>query len=206
MVKDPDRRISLAYAVANVRPRLELAFVLDEALADILRNVREPMIARIRLAWWREQLEGLARGGETSAEPLLRDIAIHFAPSEVTPLSHLPDAWEMLLDDPLCTTSVTRFAEGRGRALASVFHDPSLTTALAFWGLVDFAFHCSEADLAEHVRAEAQGRMPEDLKPLPRPVRVLVGLAQHDLAQPDARRPGSPARLWRAFRLAMLAV
>lgn len=206
MVKDPDRRISLAYAVANVRPRLELAFVLDEVLADILRNVREPMIARIRLAWWREQLEVLARGGETSAEPLLQNITIHFAPCGVTSLSHLPDAWELLLDNPLHITAVTLFAEGRGRVLASVFHDPSLTTALTFWALVDFAFHCSDADLAEHVRAEALDRMPENLKPLPRPVRVLAGLARGDLAQPDARRPGSPARLWRAFRLAMLAL
>jgi phytoene synthase len=56
MVKEPDRLLSLAYAGATVRPRLEAVFALDSALADVLRTVREPMIARIRLAGWREQI------------------------------------------------------------------------------------------------------------------------------------------------------
>jgi phytoene synthase len=204
MVKEPDRLLSLAYAGATVRPRLEAAFALDSALADVLRTVRESMIARIRLAWWREQIEALANGGATAPEPILTLLAARFAPADLSSLSALPDAWDNLLEDPLNLAMVERFASGRAEALASVFHAPQLTKSLAFWSLVDFAFHCSEAQLAADVRASAARLAPLRLKGLPRAVRVLVGLARDDLAQPDRRFPGSPARLLRAFRHAFL--
>ena len=204
MVKEPDRLLSLAYAGAVLRPKLEAVFALDRALADILRNVREPMIARIRLAWWREQIEALAHGGTAATEPLLTLLPVRCAAADLTPLSDLPDAWDGLLEDPLTLEAIQRFALGRAAALASVFRAPTLTNPLTFWSLVDFAFHCSDPQLAEDVLALAGPMAPQKLKGLPRPLRVLVGLAVDDLARPDQRSPGAPIRLLRAFRHAFL--
>jgi phytoene synthase len=183
---------------------LEAAFVLDRALADVLRSVREPMIARIRLAWWREQIEALARGGSTVPEPILTLLAARFSLEGLSRLSELPDAWDVLLEDPLDAEAVGRFAALRARALASAIHAPQLTNPWVFWSLVDFAFHCSDALLAAEVRATAGRMLPLRLKGLPRPLRVLVGLAADDLARPDGRHSGAPVRMFQAFRHAFL--
>ena len=204
MVKDPDRLLSLAYAGAALRPRLELAFALDEALGGILRTVREPMIAQIRLAWWRDQLSALAAGNPSAPEPLLLRIGETLEVSQAKALGDLPSAWEHLLEDPLTTEAIARFAEGRAAALAAVFNSPGLTKALSFWAMVDFASHCSDKGLAADVRREAQAGDPGALSALPRAVRVLAGLARDDLARPGVYAPGSPRRAWRAFRHAVL--
>lgn len=204
MVKDPDRLLLLAYAGAKLRPKLELVFALDEALADILRTVREPMIAQIRLAWWRDQLEALAAGREAAPEPLLLHIGDILGPSGAASLVDLPSAWEHLLEDPLEIEAVRRFADLRSATLAPVFNSPALTIGLRYWALVDFAFHCSDPQLAAQVAEVAKRQEPDVLKPLPRSARVLIGLARDDVAHPEARRPGSPRRLLRAFRHAVL--
>lgn len=196
--------LSLAYAGAELRLRLEAAFALDAALAHVLRTVREPMIARIRLAWWREKIEGLANGGTTPAEPILAALADRFSTADLPSLSELPDAWDVLLEEPINLEAIERFSALRGAALAVVFHAPPLTNVWAFWSLADFAFHCSDDRLAADVRAHALRVAPARLKGLPRPLRVLVGLARDDIARPDLRSPGSPARLIRAFRHAFM--
>lgn len=204
MVKDPDRLLSLAYAGAIARPRLELVYALDEALADVLRQVREPMIAQIRLAWWRDQLDALATGDASSPEPLLLQIGTIFASPEVAVLCDLPSAWEHLLQDPLGKEAVVHFAELRGSVLASVFNSPALTKPLMFWAMSDFAFHCSDPALAGRVADSATHYAPGPLKRLPRAVRVLAGLARDDLADPVAGRSMSPRRMLRALRHAFL--
>lgn len=204
MVKDPDRLLSLAYAGSDVRPRLELAFALDEALADVLRTVREPAIAQIRLAWWRDQLCSLAAGRPAAPEPLLLRIGGIFDAAGTAPLADLPSAWEHLLEEPLSNAAISSFAALRGAALASVFNSPALTTPLEFWAMADFAFHCSDAKLAEEVAGAAMRIAPDRLKALPRTVRVLAGLAKDDLANPLSRKPGAPRRMLLALRHAVL--
>lgn len=204
MVKDPDRLIALSYAAPDVRRKLELVFALDIALADVLRAVREPMIARIRIAWWREQLEALARGEVAAPEPLLTAIAQTFDPRAVLGLCALPEAWDMLTDPSPDIDAIMAFSTHRGAGLSLVFPDPALTKVMAYWSLADFAVHCSDPDLAARVQDEARRMAPDGLKGMPGPVRVLAGLAGDDLARPEKRRPGSPVRLLRAFRHALL--
>ena len=204
MVKDPDRLLSLAYAAAKVRPRLELAYALDEALADILRTVREPMIAQIRLAWWRDQLGALAAGDKAAPEPLILQIGGFFDRDGLAAVSDLPAAWENLLQDPLTIEAVVRFSELRGSVLASVFNSPALTKPLTFWAMTDFAFHCSDPKLAAEVANDAARLAPDQLRIFPRPVRVLAGLAIGDVSDPVAPRHMTVRRMLRAFRLAIL--
>jgi phytoene synthase len=66
----PLQRLALAYAPAKSRAPLIALFALDARLADIVRHAHEPMLAQLRLAWWREQLTG-GSGGPASGDPLL---------------------------------------------------------------------------------------------------------------------------------------
>jgi hypothetical protein len=70
---DPERALTLVYAPARVRPALAALWRLDERLGSVVATTTEPMIGAIRLAWWREALEALDRGGPPD-EPLLCEI------------------------------------------------------------------------------------------------------------------------------------
>lgn len=48
---------------------------LDAELRAIARKVREEMVAHIRFAWWRENLEALAAGAPPREHPLLQLLA-----------------------------------------------------------------------------------------------------------------------------------
>ena len=77
---DPDRRLALAYAPAFARPALEALWRLDVTLGAALAAGREPMVSRIRLAWWREALERLDREAPPP-EPVLAALAAHVLPA-----------------------------------------------------------------------------------------------------------------------------
>ena len=63
-------RLALTYAPARAtRPTLAL-LALDARLAGIVRSASEPMLAQLRLAWWREQLE-IDLTARPAGEPLL---------------------------------------------------------------------------------------------------------------------------------------
>jgi len=49
----PLNRLALAYAPQSTRLPLLALLALDMRLAGIVRNSREPMLAQLRLAWWR---------------------------------------------------------------------------------------------------------------------------------------------------------
>ena len=71
---DPDRRLVLAYAPGKARAALEALWRLDVTLGAVVAGAREKMVARIRLAWWREALERLD-AAPPPAEPLLQALA-----------------------------------------------------------------------------------------------------------------------------------
>ena len=95
---DPDRRLALAYVPAARRPALEALWRLDVNLGAVLAGGRDPMIGRIRLAWWREALEALDRS-PPAAEPLLRSLAAHVLPAGVSgaELAAMEQGWAELL-------------------------------------------------------------------------------------------------------------
>src|SRR6476660_3498381 len=95
---DPDRVLALSYVSAGRRTAVEALWRLDVALGLVLAGGREPMISRIKLAWWREALERLDRERAPS-EPVLQALATHVLPAGLTGagLSGMVDAWEILL-------------------------------------------------------------------------------------------------------------
>jgi phytoene/squalene synthetase len=59
---DPDRYLSALFAPADRRPLLFALYAFNHELAHIGETVKEPMVADIRLAWWRESVEGACDG------------------------------------------------------------------------------------------------------------------------------------------------
>jgi phytoene synthase len=71
---DPDRMAASFFAPATVRPALMALYAFNVELARIRDLIREPMAGHMRLAWWRGQLERIARG-EEGETPLLRALS-----------------------------------------------------------------------------------------------------------------------------------
>ena len=77
---DPDRTLALSYVPVRSRASVGALWRLDSALGAALAGGREPMIARIKLAWWREALERLDRE-PAPAEPVLQEAAAALLPA-----------------------------------------------------------------------------------------------------------------------------
>lgn len=89
-----DVYLAVHYAPADVRPALMALFGLDLELAAVVAGTTEAMIGEIRLAWWREALEGLD-AGRVPAQPLLQALAAAVLPRGISgaALAALEDRW-----------------------------------------------------------------------------------------------------------------
>lgn len=75
---DPDRYLSALFAPAAQRPLLFALYAFNHELAHIGETVKEPMVADIRLAWWREAVEGACDGTPRNHD-VVRGLAELFA-------------------------------------------------------------------------------------------------------------------------------
>jgi len=177
----PLARLALAYAPAGARDRWLTLLALDARLAGVVRTAREPMLAQIKLAWWRERLAG-DPAGWPKGEPLLARLAGWADPAGLAPLV---DGWEALLAEP--PVDAATFAAGRATALTVLARelgsDPALVEPFAHdWALADLALE-SEASAIAPV-PPASGSLPRTLRPL----AVLAGVTRR-----AAARGGAPA-------------
>jgi phytoene synthase len=69
----PLQRMALAYAPAQSRGALTALFSLDARLANIVRHSHEPMLAQLRLAWWRENIMA-DMPAQASGDPLMAQL------------------------------------------------------------------------------------------------------------------------------------
>ena len=202
---DPERRLALAYVPTSRRAAVEALWRLDVALASVLATGREPMVSRIRLAWWREALERLDRA-PPPAEPVLEALSARVLPAGVTGagLAAMTDAWEPLLSpDPLSEGDLREYAARRGRLFA-------LTAQLLGggeadgegWALIDFARHSSnQAEAARALELARAVAMPVRWPRPLRPLGMLAVLARRDAGLGLPLEPaGSPARMMRMVR------
>jgi phytoene synthase len=187
----------------------------------VVAEAREPMLAEIRLAWWREQLDLLAVGKPAPPQPLLQALA-HDARARAVDLAGLTACEEgfvpLLTDGPLDPLQI---AKARGGPLFR-----SLTTALLARPLTnaeaaDAAAAGTRWALAQLWRGgwgQAEARLaavpppafpPAASGPLPGALAALDALAADDWARLEAGRPlaraASPGRQWRMARAVLLA-
>jgi 15-cis-phytoene synthase len=207
-IADPERRLALAYAPADVRATLAMLWALDERLGAIVAATREAMLGEIRLTWWRDALLALEQG-PPQGEPLLGALwhAVKGHGLSPTALAELPGGWSALLDPmPLSPEAIDRHARGRGGVLfdmsARLLGDPEpdVAAAGAAWALADLASRVSDPETARCARMAGKTCLEEAgslrWSRRLRPLAILTALARRDCAAPDSRRrQGSPGRL-----------
>jgi phytoene synthase len=203
--------MALAYAPASAREPTLALFALDARLASLIRQASEPMLAQLRLAWWREALSGdPARwpGGEA----LLAVLRCWRGRLEA--LVQLVDGWEAMSGDaPLASEELDRLASARGEAFGSLAeivgasgHAQAAAIRGRAWALADIASrltHPEEITAAMSLVAEQDwktGGLPRGLRPL----AVLHGLAARSVRRDEQLGQGGPLALVAAVRLGLL--
>src|SRR5215207_11715913 len=66
---DPDRYFAALFAPADKRPHLFALYAFSLEIARVREAVSDPMLGDIRLQWWRDALQGEARG-DVRANPV----------------------------------------------------------------------------------------------------------------------------------------
>ena len=204
-------RLALAYAPAKARLQTLALFALDTRLAGLLRNSSEPMLAQLRLSWWRETLTR-DENEWPEGEPLLA--ALRSWNGQHRSLSALVDGWEALTGTaPLPPGALREMAEGRAASLAALARSLALEqeaeTASHLgrqWAAADLAMrlgHSQERSAATALVAEGKDRRPRVSRSL-RPLLVLHGLAHRRLEKGDEAAALSPAAMLKAMRLGFL--
>ncbi len=207
----PVRRLALGYAPAAARgPTLGL-LALDARLGAIVRAAREPMLAQLRLGWWRDVL-AKPPVQWPAGEPLLAALK-RWEPERAT-LAALVDGWEeMALDPPLELASFQQLAGARGDAFAALArllgHEHAAARAGEAgreWALADLA--AGVGDPREQALLMVQTMAidwtsPKMARSL-RPLIVLRGMAWRRISR-SGQRPGYiPSDMLFALRLGLL--
>jgi 15-cis-phytoene synthase len=201
------QRLALSYAPAPARLPWLALLGLDAKLAAIVRSAREPMLAQVRLAWWRDLL-GEPASAWPSGEPVLAALASWRGRHGL--LAPVAEAWgDLSGEGPLDAGVFLALAEARAAACAGladllgVGHLAIETNRMArAAALADLSLGVSDP----HERMVLAGLVQEQdwrRTRLPRVLRPLTVI--HGLAARRKEAPGSgPADLLTAMRLGLL--
>ncbi|HWA88645.1 MAG TPA: squalene/phytoene synthase family protein [Rhizomicrobium sp.] len=185
--RDPDRYLCALFAPAALRPHLFALYAFNAELARIGYAVREPMVGEIRLAWWRETLEG-AREGRPRNHDVARALAETLAKIELPQalFEAMIDARSFDLMDGTLTDTASYLDATSGnvmRLAARILgsgdrHDDLAREAGLAYGLAGLlrnqATGTGKAFLADPVAAKADAeRHLAAARRLPRPKRAL---------------------------------
>jgi phytoene synthase len=196
------QRLALSYAPAKARRATLALLALDARLAAVLRRRGEPMLAQMRLAWWRDRL-----ADDPASWPVDAVLALLRQWREPGALVPLVDGWEALLGEQLDQAAIAEFARGRGAGFGSLARELHCDTHNAeaagrLWARGDLAANLT--DPAERAAAiEAAGAEPRvsSLPRLLRPLTVLAGLAEASLRRGGAPLLANPGAALLAVRL-----
>lgn len=176
-------RLALGYAPVSSRPLWLAFFALDRRFAQIVSAGREPMLAQMRLAWWREVLQKPAEERPTG-DPLLTALAGW--DEERAALAALADGWEAMIGEaPLDVAAFAALAGARaGMAVALVRlaggggRTQVAETVGYRWGLTDLATHLSDPVERGRVQSLLHSASPCGTTPrLLRPLAILEAMA-----------------------------
>ena len=192
------QRLALSYARGEKRRRFLALFALDARLKSVVRAGGEPVIAQMKLAWWRDRFAS-DPGEWPFGEPLLA--LLRNTVSAPASLGPLVDGWEALLAESFTTAEGEDFAAGQ-QALWSVA-DPAAARMGRQWGLANLALNLSdpqEIAIAEDLLAR-EGWNGAPLERSSRPLQVLHALAGRAMKTGATDLLDGPAAMMLAMRV-----
>lgn len=121
--QDPERYLTALFAPAARRPALFALYAFNLELARARESVREPLMGRMRLQWWRDTLSDIFAGQPRAHEvvrPLAAAIAAHGLDRAL--LDRLVDAREqdMESEPPADLAALLDYARGTSSALTEL--------------------------------------------------------------------------------------
>lgn len=194
-----DRELALIHVPARVREAFRALFAIDAAMGDVVARSTDPGLGRIKLAWWREQLEALD-SRLPPAEPRLQAVAEHLLPMAVTgaEVAELEAGWATLLDAQLDPELIAERGESLfgmgGKLLGS--NDPKLGEAGALYALASVGRR-GVPELFEPARERLERLRGHRFGKQARPLTMLARAAARDLdrQEPEGCRPRAAAML-----------
>lgn len=118
---DRDRFVTALFAPEHRRENLFALYAFNYELAKVRETVREPMMGRVRLQWWRDTIAEIVAGKSPRqhevAEPLARVIrAHHLSPSALERMIAAREK-DLLPDPPTTFAELEDYADATGGAL-----------------------------------------------------------------------------------------
>ncbi len=231
---DPERYFTALFAPADVRPALFALYAFNLEIARIPEAVSEPLLGRVRYAWWREAVAELLSGAPPRPHAVLRALAATVVPRRPDParFDRLIAAREADLDGepPADIAALRRYAEETSSGLLAIAVEllvgregadrPAVRRAArevgvawALTGLVRaIPFHAGArrlylpADLMAEAELSAESVFAGRASPaLAAVVRRLAEEASRSLAAARAERAGVPRAAVPALLVARLA-
>ncbi|HZF46956.1 MAG TPA: hypothetical protein VEZ26_11495 [Sphingomonadaceae bacterium] len=205
----PAQRLALAYTPARMKPPTLALLALEARLAEAIRQASEPIMAQMRLAWWRDQLL-LSPDRRENSDELMHALAGFEGEEEA--LRKLVDGWELLLSEWIDPPSIERMVAGRAAGFAALARlagrgdaVDAATQAGRRFALADLATKFSNAEeraqVLEHAASSGDKRiaLPVELRSL----ALLDGLARRSLSKGGTPLLNGPGSALHAIRLGL---
>lgn len=175
----------------HIRPAIAALWKIDEAMGEAVASATQPMLAAIKLAWWRDALDRLDHA-PPPPEPRLRAAAEQLLSRGISghQLSALEAGWAALLDEQPDAVAVA----SRGRVLFAIeaqlleTEDPRLADAGSLFALTEAARRGHELGPARDATIAALAA--HRVRRTARPITLAARLAARDPCEPE----GTPAR------------
>ncbi|MDC0886390.1 hypothetical protein OAS19_01165 [Altererythrobacter sp.] len=177
----PALNLALAYAPASSRGVMGDLFQLETRLSQAVQQASEPIVAQLKLAWWRDRFAEPCANWP-AGEPMLARLAGWDA--DVSALGKSVDGWEALLGEgALSEPLVSEFLDARANAwviaataAGSSDHAQAAGLAARQWALADLGEHLASPEDIAAVKASA-AELELQRPPLPRPLRPMAVLS-----------------------------
>jgi phytoene synthase len=130
---DRERFLAALFAPEPARVGLLALLAFDHELARTRHVAREPMLARIRLEWWREAVAEMAGDGRPRAQPVVESLSETVRRHSLPPQSLLAliDAREEEVEGPLDVLRAGHALADLELAVLGIDHAPTRTAARA---------------------------------------------------------------------------
>ena len=206
----PEQKLALLHADKHVAQTLGAFLMLDRRLGRFVSDAKEPILAQMRLAWWRDQLAKPCDQRPTG-DRILDQLSAYWLGEEAA-LIALVDGWEQLLaEPPLPAEAASEFASGRAQCFAAVarlqgFDPVDAAHCGVTWAFGDLAARISDPEERALIRQQASQQCAAKFS-LPfqlRALTILGTLARRALARDDGRLVSGRGDVLLIMRLGLL--